>query len=43
MPCKPGFYLERSVSRTVQFPGRKFVTFVNGSYQRCGTLWEGLK
>ncbi len=30
-----------SISRTVQFLGRKYVGYVNHQYRRSGTLWEG--
>lgn len=30
-----------SISRTIQFLGRKYVTYVNHTYGRSGTLWEG--
>lgn len=30
-----------SVSRTIQFAGRHYVTYVNGEYGRRGTLWDG--
>jgi len=30
-----------SISRTIQFVGRKYVTYVNHVYRRSGTLWEG--
>ena len=30
-----------SISRLVQFMGRKYVTYVNRAYRRTGTLWEG--
>ncbi len=30
-----------SISRLVQFVGRSYVTQVNRTYQRTGTLWEG--
>jgi putative transposase len=34
--------LERdSISRTIQFVGRHYVTYVNRVYGRSGTLWEG--
>jgi putative transposase len=34
--------LERdSISRTIQFVGRHYVTYVNHVYGRSGTLWEG--
>lgn len=30
-----------SISRTIQFLGRKYVTYFNRCYRRSGTLWEG--
>jgi putative transposase len=30
-----------SISRTIQFVGRHYVTYVNHSYGKSGTLWEG--
>ena len=30
-----------SISRTIQFIGRHYVTYVNHTYRRSGTLWEG--
>jgi len=30
-----------SISRTMQFLGRNYVGYVNHTYQRTGTLWEG--
>lgn len=30
-----------SISRTIQYVGRRYVTYVNGEYGRSGTLWEG--
>ncbi len=30
-----------SVSRAMQYLGRRYVPYVNRSYQRSGTLWEG--
>jgi putative transposase len=30
-----------SISKTIQFVGRQYVTYVNHSYGRSGTLWEG--
>jgi len=32
---------EKSVSNMMQAIGRKYVRYVNGVYQRTGTLWEG--
>jgi len=32
---------EASISQTMQFLGRKYVTFINYKYRRTGTLWEG--
>lgn len=29
------------ISRVLQTVGRRYVQFVNASYQRNGTLWEG--
>jgi len=31
----------RSVSATLQALGRRFVPYINRSYQRTGTLWDG--
>ena len=33
--------LRESISRTIQFVGRCYVTYVNHQYGRSGTLWEG--
>ena len=30
-----------SISRMLQFLGRKYVPYINHTYQRSGTLWEG--
>ena len=30
-----------SISRTIQFVGRNYVTYINRVYARSGTLWEG--
>jgi putative transposase len=30
-----------SISRTIQYVGRRYVTYVNARYGRSGTLWEG--
>lgn len=30
-----------AISRLIQFVGRRYVTYVNDSYARTGTLWEG--
>ena len=30
-----------SISRTIQYVGRRYVTYVNAQYGRSGTLWEG--
>jgi len=30
-----------SISRTIQYVGRRYVTYVNAHYGRSGTLWEG--
>ena len=30
-----------SISRTIQFVGRNYVTYINRVYVRSGTLWEG--
>jgi len=30
-----------SISRTIQYVGRRYVTYVNHQYGRSGTLWEG--
>ncbi len=30
-----------SISRVIQFVGRKYVTYINHLYGRSGTLWEG--
>ena len=30
-----------SISRMIQYVGRRYVTYVNGQYGRSGTLWEG--
>jgi putative transposase len=30
-----------SISRMIQFVGRKYVTYINHLYGRTGTLWEG--
>jgi len=32
---------EKSVSMMMQAVGRKYVRYINGSYRRTGTLWEG--
>lgn len=32
---------EKSVSLMMQAIGRKYVRYINGAYQRSGTLWEG--
>ncbi|WP_373509028.1 transposase [Thiocapsa sp.] len=29
------------VSRTMQYLGRRYVPYINDTYQRSGTLWEG--
>lgn len=31
----------QGVSRTMQYPGRRYVPYINDTYQRSGTLWEG--
>lgn len=33
--------VRESISRTIQFVGRHYVTYVNHQYGRSGTLWEG--
>ncbi len=30
-----------SISRTIQYVGRHYVTYINAQYGRSGTLWEG--
>lgn len=30
-----------SISRMIQYVGRHYVTYINHTYQRSGTLWEG--
>lgn len=30
-----------SISRMIQYVGRRYVTYVNHEYGRSGTLWEG--
>ena len=32
---------EESISRMVQYVGRKYVPYINHQYKRTGTLWEG--
>ena len=32
---------DNSISRTIQYVGRHYVTYVNATYGRSGTLWEG--
>ena len=32
---------EDSISRTIQYVGRQYVQYVNKTYRRSGTLWEG--
>jgi putative transposase len=29
------------VSRTMQYVGRRYVPYINDTYRRSGTLWEG--
>lgn len=31
----------RSISNTIQYVGRRYVTYVNKAYGKSGTLWEG--
>lgn len=31
----------QGVSRTMQYLGRRYVPYINDTYQRSGTLWEG--
>ena len=30
-----------SISKTIQYVGRHYVTYINATYRKSGTLWEG--
>ena len=32
---------KQSISQTIQYVGRHYVTYVNATYNKSGTLWEG--
>ena len=32
---------EQSISKTIQYLGRRYVTYINSTYDKSGTLWEG--
>ena len=33
--------IEESISRVIQSVGRRYVRYINHTYRRTGTLWEG--
>ena len=34
-------HVKESISRMMQYVGRKYVPYINHQYNRTGTLWEG--